>query len=96
MTHDEFLRVYGSVDRTEWIARHPSVVSRGGPCVNAHVRTGGVGRKADACWIVPLTWDEHNELHQHGVKTFEAKYSVNLAALAEQIAAEREAESGEL
>ena len=96
MTHDEFLRVYGSVDRAEWIARHRSVVSGGGPCVNAHVRTGGVGRKADACWIVPLTWDEHNELHQHGVKTFEAKYSVNLAALAEQIAAEREAESGEL
>ena len=97
MNHSEFLRAFGSVERTEWIARHGSIISGGGPCVNAHVRTGGMGRKADACWIVPLTWEEHNELHQHGAATFEAKYRVNLADEAARIESEwkREQEGGE-
>jgi hypothetical protein len=65
--------------------RHPSVVSRKKPCENAHVKSGGVGRKADAKWIVPLTFDEHQELHQHGQKTFEKKYGINLVEQAKRI-----------
>ena len=77
----DWLRVYGSQQRVEFIQRLPSVVSGKSPCVNAHVRTGGTGRKADAHWIVPLTKAEHDELHR-GQLTFERKYKVNLLDLA--------------
>ena len=46
----EFARCYGSKARVEWVKQQPSVVSGARPCVNAHVRNGGAGRKADACW----------------------------------------------
>lgn len=76
-------RAFGSVERVEFVKALPSVASGKGPCVNAHVRTGGTSRKADACWIVPLTDYEHrHELHQHGARWFEAKYSVDLEACA--------------
>ncbi len=80
----EWLRAYGSQDRVEFIQRLPSVVSGKSPCVNAHVRTGGTGRKADAVWIVPLTSVEHDELHRIGMSSFEGKHGVNLRALAVQ------------
>jgi hypothetical protein len=88
MNKSEWLRAYGSSERVMWIIRHPSVVSGRGPCVNAHVRTGGVGRKADAKWIIPITFKEHNELHQHGQKTFEQKHGIDLLKAAEKIEAE--------
>lgn len=50
-----FVRAYGSPARVAWVRAQPSVVSGQRPCVNAHVRSGGMGRKADARWIVPLT-----------------------------------------
>ncbi len=84
----EWNRAYGSQERAKWIARHPSVVSGRTPCVNAHVRTGGVGRKADAKWIVPLTFWEHNEIHNLGQKTFERKYGIDLLAAAAKIETE--------
>jgi len=74
-----FQRAYGGADRADWMTRQPSVVSGAGPCVNVHVKTGGVGRKADAKWVVPLTDAEHHELHAIGQKTFEAKYGIDLA-----------------
>ena len=80
-----FKRSFGSEERVYWISRHPSIVSGKIPCENAHVRTGGVGRKADSKWIVPLTFEEHQELHQKGQRTFEAKYGVNLIECAERI-----------
>lgn len=75
----EWLRVFGSYDRVEWVTAQPSVASGRGPCVNAHTKNGGAGRKADYIWIVPLTNFEHTaELHQHGQRTFERKYSIDL------------------
>jgi hypothetical protein len=71
-------REYGSVERIAWISALPSVVSGRGPCVNAHTATGGVSRKAHHSSIVPLTVAEHDELHQHGQQTFEAKYRISL------------------
>ena len=84
---ETFARAYGGAERADWITRQPSVVSGEGPCVNAHVRTGGAGRKADARWVVPLTDAEHRTLHQIGQKSFEAKYGIDLAFLAQIIAA---------
>ncbi len=81
----EWLRAYGSEERVAWIQSQPSVVSGKGPCVAAHVKTGGMGRKADARWIVPLTDAEHKELHQIGTKSFEAKYGASLEFHAERI-----------
>jgi len=80
----EWERKYDSLEFIGWTHESPSVASGQSPCVCAHVTpdTGlptGTGRKADACWIVPLTSKEHDEIHQHGERTFEAKYNLNLA-----------------
>ena len=83
----EWARAYGSVERVEEVRAMRSVVSGKTPCVNAHVTTGGTGRKADARWVVPLTHEEHMELHAIGLRSFEAKYGVDLKAEAERLAA---------
>lgn len=75
-------RAYGGESRIAWVARQPSVVSGQGPCENVHVRIGGASFKADARWIVPMTAEEHRELHQWGKKTFERHYHIDLDALA--------------
>lgn len=74
----DFLRIYGSKERVEWVKSLPSIASGRTPCVNAHTATGGMGRKADYTTIVPLTHEEHEELHRKGQRTFEAKYGVDL------------------
>jgi hypothetical protein len=80
-------REYGSAARIAWVSSLPSVVSGQGPCVNAHTATGGLSRKAHHSSIVPLTVAEHDELHQHGQQTFEAKYQVDLRAEAAMVQA---------
>ena len=77
-------RVYGTPERIEWLKAQPSVASGRGPCENVHVRTDGMSRKADARFIVPLTHEEHRELHQIGTAAFEAKYNISLALEAER------------
>jgi len=83
----EWERVYGSVERVRWIRESRSVASGGWPCVNAHVKPegelpSGTGRKAGCEWIVPLTWEEHLELHQLGQRSFELKHELDLTAAA--------------
>jgi hypothetical protein len=46
-----------------------------------------MGRKADADTIAPLCNQHHGELHQHGAKTFEAQWGVDLKATAAYIEA---------
>lgn len=82
----EWLRAYGSLARVAWVKGLPSVASGDGPCVNAHTRSGGAGRKADAAYIVPLTNAEHQELHAGGIGAFERKYRLNLDLRARGIA----------
>jgi hypothetical protein len=57
-----------------------------------HVRLGntggGMGKKPADKWAVPLCGDHHGELHQGGQRTFEAKYRLDLKALADSLAAE--------
>jgi hypothetical protein len=80
-------RAYGPEERRAWVKSLPSVVSGGGPCVNAHVKNGGMSRKADAEWIVPLTSAEHDEYDQQGHDSFELKYRIDMAAAAQNIEA---------
>jgi hypothetical protein len=76
-------RIYGPTARREWVKSQPCAVSgQRGQIVQAHAKGGGIARKADAEFVLPLLRTLHDELHQHGVKTFEAKYRVNLLALA--------------
>ena len=79
----EWERQYHSEERCEWTTRQPSVLSGKGPCVNAHVspRRGlpsGTSRKADYRWIVPVTQEEHQLMHDKGEGTVGAKFGVYL------------------
>lgn len=75
----EWARAYGSRARVQWIAAQPCLVGsdwcgRHARRENAHVATGGMGRKADAELIVPLCHSHHRALHRHGVRSFEKQY----------------------
>lgn len=72
-------RAYGSVERIEWVQRQPCVCCTGGPCQNAHIKTGGTGRKADARWIAPLCPTCHADFHQNGQRSFEDAHQIDLA-----------------
>ena len=83
MTGREWKRVYGSKERVQWIARQRCVFCGEGPCDNAHVTNGGLGRKAGYEWIVPACHPCHVELdHGIGKKAMECKYKCNLRELA--------------
>lgn len=49
-----------------------------GPIDVAHVRVGGMSRKADARFTAPLCRRHHRALHQNGRESFELEYAVNL------------------
>lgn len=82
MTAEEFERAFGGEERLAWIRRQPSVVSGKTPCVAAHVRGGGEARRADACWTVPMLYEEHEEMHHTGQRTFAQQHGLDLDALA--------------
>lgn len=75
----EWLRAYGSKQRVRWIAAHGCLACACVPSENAHAVTGGIGRKADACFVVPLCATHHRELHAVGVETFERLHAPMLA-----------------
>lgn len=79
----EWERAYDSVEFVLWTQSRVSVASGLRDCVCSHVTPdeglpSGTGRKADACWVVPLTLEEERDLHQ-GEQTFERKWGINLA-----------------
>lgn len=93
----ETLRIYGGKARIEFVKSLPCIagfVSLGGTSCdrlareNAHVSTGGMGRKSDAANIVPLCARHHEQLHRWGRGAFEFTYALNL----ETCAAETEAD----
>lgn len=86
----KFKRVYGSEDRAEWVRGQPCVACGKSPCHNAHVKTGGTSRKADAKWTVPLCTPCHDECH-HGQQSFEVKYKIDLGFQAQIVDARWEA-----
>ena len=83
MRGKEWKRVYGSKERVQWIARQRCVFCGDGPCENAHVTNGGMGRKAGYAWIIPACHRCHTELdHGIGKRAMERKYDCNLRELA--------------
>jgi hypothetical protein len=75
-----------------WLRTLPCVVSGcPNPRIEAHhVRTAansGMGMKPDDQYAVPCCVAHHREYHNHGRKTFERKYGLDLLAEAERYAA---------
>jgi hypothetical protein len=79
-----WLRAYGSPERVQWVQSLPCTVCRDTPSQNAHSKTAGTGRKADAETIIPLFAPCHGELHRVGVQTFEVCYVITLADAARE------------
>lgn len=74
-----------------WIRRHLCSVPdcRQEPIVCAHVRNGtdgGTALKPSDKWTISLCQPHHGEQHDIGEPAFEAKYGVNLKALAMEFA----------
>ena len=68
-----------------WIRSLPSVISGKMGCDAAHTGDdGGTAQKASDFTCVPLTRDEHDELHR-GRRDFEELHHVDLAALVERL-----------
>lgn len=98
----EFARCYHSRERVAFVKALPCLVCRRGPCDNAHIETGGMGRKADYTKIVPLCSmgaddpfgpgypkGHHGFFHQIGRESFVTCYP-KLALDLEAAAAETE------
>ncbi len=86
----EFARIYGSRARVAWVKGLVCCAITNaceGPIENAHVRTGGTGRKADARFIVPLCRVHHARLHRMGAASFEHGFGLDLQQWAERIEA---------
>lgn len=64
----DFARVYGSKARVEFVKSLPCVACNATPSDNAHIKSGGMGRKADYTDIVPLCSKCHTLQHQRGWK----------------------------
>lgn len=65
-TNVEFQRVYGSKRRVEFIKNLHCIVCFALPSENAHITSGGMGRKADYTQIVPLCASCHRKQHDKG------------------------------
>lgn len=78
----EFARAYHSIERVEFVKSLPCVAGCLRPSQNAHIETGGAGRKADYDKIVPLCFYAHRLFHSWGRVSFEKHFSIDLDALA--------------
>ena len=78
----EWARAYGSPERVAWVASLPCLVCGYGPCENAHIKSGGAGRKADAALVINLCKLHHAEQHHFGIETFGARHGLDLQACA--------------
>lgn len=53
-----------------------------------HVRTGtdgGTGMKPSDKWVIPICAEGHREQHQIGEAAFEAKYKIDMKAIAQKL-----------
>ena len=89
MTGEEWSRVYDSQEFVAFTQQSRSVVSGEGPCVCAHITPNddppsGLGRKADAKWITPLTYAEHLLLHSMGKESCQLLWGTDLVEAAKR------------
>ncbi len=83
---DRFTRCFESKERVEWINWLPCLVCGTTPCHNAHIETGGTGRRADSNKVVPACPAHHLEMDEgDGKEAFEQKYGLNLAEIAARV-----------
>lgn len=83
MRPSERERVYGGEGFIRFTHHSRCVVCGYTPCEMAHVKPRGelpvgMGRKADAKWVVPLCFWHHREQHDIGYDTFQRKYERDL------------------
>lgn len=81
----EWLREYESKERMGFVKSLPCATAHFGcrlPSENAHIESGGKGRKADADKIAPLCEMHHHQLHTIGRQSFERIYAIDLAGVA--------------
>lgn len=71
-------RIYGPAPFRDWLHQQPCIITGLSGVQQVHVKGGGVSRKAGYEWSVPMRPELHHELHQHGIRTFEEKYDVDL------------------
>ena len=74
-----------------WVRKHQCSVPgcERLPIEAAHVRAGshaGLSRKPSDQWVISLCVFHHREQHESGERTFERKYSIDLADLAREFA----------
>ncbi len=83
----ESVRAYGPKERREFVLSLPCVMRNARRLIvwhlcthieQAHVESGGTGRKADAAAVVPMCNKHHYELHRAGIKTFEEFFGIDL------------------
>lgn len=90
----EFARIYGSKERVEFVKSLPcSACGIVGYSENAHIETGGMGRKSDYTKIIPLCgphplkWAHspgcHHLCHTWGREGFERIRHIDLGRLAD-------------
>lgn len=86
----EWRRAYGSPERVKWITTVPCLMCGSLPSQNAHLESGGMGRKADAESIIPLCERCHVFQHQHGWKalTGMSNWKDAMERAAKQVAAQ--------
>ena len=71
-----------------WVRRHrcsvPGCEARTIECAHVRIGTdGGQGLKPSDCWTISLCREHHSEQHHIGELAFEARYKLELKALAE-------------
>jgi hypothetical protein len=88
----EKARSYGSLARVNWVKRHPCCVPgcENQNVENAHIKSGGMGRKADYHWIVPLCFEHHrggdDSIHELGsAELFDKVHDISLEYIAARL-----------
>src|ERR1035437_9152025 len=67
-----------------WVRREPSAVSGSERGIEAcHTGPHGFGQKSSGYTCIPLTHEEHAELHRIGPRKFQAKYGIDFAIIIE-------------
>ena len=88
----EWERSYGSEERVSWVRSLPCSVPgcHARMSENAHVSPegdpSGMGRKGDACQIIPLCARHHLELHRVGQRIFNDTHRIDVDLIAATIA----------